>query len=82
VLTFLTTPEKSVQNWQKAIIADAERKLGRWLKSYKREFIASRRGFIALEMIHETIKAAEKDELDRLAHNKWEDGIPTWAEIP
>lgn len=56
--------EKTVKNWQRAIIADAERKLGRPLKDYEREFITSRGGFIALEMIHDTIKAAGKEEIE------------------
>ena len=50
--------EATVKNWQKAIIADAEGKLGRTLEVHEREFITSRGGFIALEMIHDTVKAA------------------------
>lgn len=56
--------DRTAKNWQKAIIADAEEKLGRTLLSHEREFIASRSGFIALEMIHDTIKASRNDEIE------------------
>ncbi len=56
--------ETTVRNWQGAIIAEAERKLGRPLENHEKEFITSRVGFIALEMIHDTVKAAERDELE------------------
>jgi len=55
--------EATVKKWQKAIITDAERKLGRPLHKHETEFITSRAGFVALEMIHNTIKALERDEL-------------------
>jgi hypothetical protein len=50
--------------WHRAIINDAQKKLGRRLNPFEKEFITSRTGFIALEMIHDTVKAAEKDELE------------------
>jgi hypothetical protein len=50
--------------WHRAIIGDAQKKLGRKLALHEKEFITSRGGFIALEMIHDTVKAAEKDELE------------------
>jgi len=56
--------ETTVKNWQRAIIADAEKKLGRSLKGHEREFITSRGGFVALEMIHDTVKASEEPELE------------------
>ena len=49
----------------KAIMADAETKLKRPLRDYERKFIVSRGGLIALEMIHDTVKAADADELER-----------------
>jgi hypothetical protein len=57
--------------WQKTIIADAERKLGRPLRDHEREFITSRGGFIALEMIHDSVKAAEADELEIYLGSEW-----------
>jgi hypothetical protein len=65
--------ERTVKKWQKAIIADAERKLGRSLKSYEREFITSRGGFIALEMIHDTIKSSRKDEIEACLSSEWQE---------
>jgi hypothetical protein len=56
--------EATVKNWQRAIIADAEAKLGRSLRDHERKFITCRGGFIALEMIHDTVKAVERDELE------------------
>lgn len=56
--------EAPVKNWQRAIVADAERKLGRPLAHHEAEFITSRGGFIALEMIHDTVKAAERHALE------------------
>ncbi len=57
--------EKTVRAWQKSIIADAEAKLGRALRPPERKFIESRGGFIALEVIHDTVKAAGAVELER-----------------
>ena len=56
--------DRTAKSWQKAIIADAEAKLGRSLLSHEREFITSRSGFIALEMIHDTIKASLKEDIE------------------
>jgi len=57
--------ERTVRTWQKAIIADAEAKLGRALRPPERKFIESRGGFIALEMVHDTVKAAGAAKLER-----------------
>ena len=56
--------EAAVKNWQKTIIADAEAKLGRPLQKHEIEFITSRGGFVALEMIHETVKSSTHEELE------------------
>jgi hypothetical protein len=56
--------DPTVKRWHRAIIADAEKRLGRSLRNSEKEFITSRSGFIALEMIHDTVKAADKDELE------------------
>jgi len=56
--------EATVKNWQRAIIAEAERKLGRPLENHEEEFITSRTGFVALELIHDTVKATERSELE------------------
>lgn len=56
--------ERTVKNWHKAIISDAERILGRPLKDHEKEFITSRGGFIALEISHDTIKTSRKEEIE------------------
>ena len=56
--------DPTVQNWHTAIIAEAEANLRRSLKSYEKDFITSRGGFIALEMIHDTVRAVAAAELE------------------
>ena len=56
-------PDRTTGKWHKAIVADAERTLGRTLTIVERQFIVSRGGFIALEMIHDTIKAGTREEI-------------------
>ncbi|HVU27704.1 MAG TPA: hypothetical protein VHG71_08215 [Verrucomicrobiae bacterium] len=63
--------EATVKNWHKAIIADAEKKLQRPLKDYEKKFITSRGGFIALEMIHDTIKAFSANEIESYLSSEW-----------
>jgi hypothetical protein len=58
------SPDLTIRRWHRAIIADAEKKLGRPLESYEREMITSRGGFVALEIIHDTIKALDQKELE------------------
>jgi len=55
---------RTVRGWQKTILADAAAKLGRPLHPHERAFIESRGGFIALEMIRETVKSAGPAELE------------------
>lgn len=52
------------RSWHRAMIADAQAKLGRRLTAQERQFITSRGGTIALEMIHDTIKSATPGELE------------------
>lgn len=56
--------ERLVKKWHREIISDAEGKLGRGLKENEKTFITSRGGFIAIEMIHDTIKASTKEEIE------------------
>ena len=49
--------------WQQRIISTAARKLGRPLTEPEQRFITSRGGFMALEMIEDTVRASESDEL-------------------
>ena len=57
--------ELLARNWQKAIVAQAEAKLKRPLRIDERRFIERRGGFIALEAIEDTVKAADAAELER-----------------
>lgn len=52
-------------SWQDQIIIDAETKLQRPLHDYERRFIVGRWGFIALEMIHDTVKSASPERLEQ-----------------
>ncbi len=63
--------DSAIRNWQSAIIADAEGKLQRSLKSCEKEFITSRAGFIALEMIHDTVRASGATELQSYLSSDW-----------
>jgi hypothetical protein len=58
--------------WQAAIIRDCEKILGRKLREPEKLFISSRAGYIALEMIHDHVKAlAEKpDHLERYLNSE------------
>jgi hypothetical protein len=55
----------TTRRWHKRIIRDAEKTLGRPLQDHEKQFITSRVGYVALEMIHDTVKAASKEELER-----------------
>jgi len=57
-------PDRTTKNWQKKIMADAEKTLGRKLTETEIRFITSKAGFVALEMIHDTIKAGTKEEME------------------
>jgi hypothetical protein len=56
--------DPAVLRWQKAIISDAEAKLLRPLRADERRFIESRASMIALELIHDTVKAKDAPELE------------------
>lgn len=59
------TFDLTTRRWHKAIIKDAEQKLGRPLQDHETAFVTSRGGFVALEMIHDTVKASSKQELEK-----------------
>ncbi|MFA5779674.1 MAG: hypothetical protein WC947_06025 [Elusimicrobiota bacterium] len=62
----------TVKNWQKAIIAEAEKKIGRPLEKQEHKFIISRSSFMALGMIHDTIKASEKHEVEKYLSSEYQ----------
>lgn len=47
--------------WHRAIIRDAERVLGRRVTTEEKRFVVSRRGFVALEFIHDAVKGLKAD---------------------
>ncbi len=55
--------KKLVNNWQATIIREAEKRLERDLTDTERRLITSRGGFIALEMIEDTVNSLEGDAL-------------------
>ena len=55
--------EPAIRAFQARIIESAVSKLGRPLKSNEETFITSRLGFIALELIGDTVEAASPEEL-------------------
>jgi len=61
--SFAMNNKKVVKEWQTHIIAKAEKRLQRELTDTERKHISSRGGFIALEMIEDTVNDLEGDEL-------------------
>ena len=56
--------DSTVRNWQRAIVRDCARILGRPLTEAETRFITSRGGWIALEAIHDTVKGSKPEELE------------------
>ena len=63
-------PDRTIRRWHKAIIADAERILGRALTHTEAFFITRRAGCIALEMIHDNVKAGTPAEVARYLNSE------------
>jgi hypothetical protein len=59
-----------LKNWQNAILEECKSKLGRDLTEIERKFITSRAGFLALEAIHETVKSADKVQLEAFLNSE------------
>ena len=55
--------DKLTKNWQIKITSEAEKKLVRTLSPDEKQFVDSREGYIALEMIEDTVNALSIDEL-------------------
>ncbi len=55
---------KLVENWHRKIIAESEHRIGRALTDDEKNFITSRGGFIALEMIEDTVRSMRGKELE------------------
>ena len=55
--------EKIVKEWQERIINESEKKLGRSLTEAEMHFIISRKGFMALEVIEDTVRSSSMNEV-------------------
>ena len=55
--------QEIVDAWQSEILSECRRKLGRQLTAIESAFVTSPGGFIALEMIHDTVRALDGQEL-------------------
>ena len=64
--------EKLVRNWHKSIIKECQKRLGRNLTGEERIFITSRGGFMALEMIEDTVKRLAEKELEEYLNSETE----------
>jgi len=62
--------EPTTTNFHKAIIYTATQKLGRVLTEQEKRFITSRGGYIALEMIMDTVRAESRDEVERYLNSE------------
>ena len=62
--------ELLVKNWHNEILGECETKLGRSLTDVERTFIMSRRGLLALETIHDTVKALGKEQLEHYLNSE------------
>ena len=64
--------DPTLRNWHEAIIKDCEHILGRTLVQPERQFITSRGGFVALEMIHDHVKSlmGQAGELQRYLNSE------------
>jgi hypothetical protein len=62
--------EKTVRKWQRNIIAICEDRLGRELTICERKFILSRGGFMALEVIEDSVSEVISDQIERLLNSE------------
>jgi hypothetical protein len=62
--------EKTVREWQRNIIAICEDRLGRELTICERKFILSPGGFMALEVIEDSVSEGSSDQIERLLNSE------------
>lgn len=62
--------ERTVKSFHRQIVKLAVEKLGRPLTTSEHEFIVSRRGFVALEMILDTVKAGDKSSVEKYLNHE------------
>lgn len=54
-----------IKEWHQKIISKAEKTLGRNLTENESKFITSRGGFLALEMIEDSVSTLSKSEVEK-----------------
>ena len=62
--------DPTIKNFHNTIVTAAEQKLGRTLTEKEKKFIVSRGGFIALEMILDTVKAETKEYVEKYLNSE------------
>jgi hypothetical protein len=62
--------ERGVGTFHRIIIRAAVAKLGRKLTAAEKTFIASRTGFVALEMIHDTVRCDDRKYVERYLNSE------------
>jgi len=60
----------AVRNFQREIIRVSTMKLGRKLTAKEKQFVTSRRGFIALEMILDTVRSGSPVEIEEYLNSE------------
>ena len=60
----------AIRSFQREIIRIAARQLGRELTAKEKEFVTSRHGFVALEMIHDTVCAGSAAEVEQYLNSE------------
>ena len=64
--------DRTVNRWQKAIMKECVKRLGRKLNQEEQRFITSRGSFIALEMIDDTVKSLEGAKLEEYLNSEYQ----------
>ena len=64
------TVDRTIQSFQADIICAAVKTLGRVLTAQEQSFITQRCGFIGLDVIHETVTTANRQDLERYLNSK------------
>jgi hypothetical protein len=62
--------DSAIQNFHRSIISAATAKLGRELSSNENRFITSRGGFLALEMIFDTVQNDPKERVEEYLNSE------------
>jgi len=66
--------DPAVRKWQAAILKECRKRLGRELTPEETRFITDRGGFIALEMIQDTVTSLEGQALEAYLNSEAADG--------